>query len=209
MTRYRSILAELEAVAESKSHDYGRETDPYANVRASEDFGVPAWCGVLMRANDKMCRLQVAASGKALANEGVEESLLDLAGYAIIALDLFRGLASGRSSNDRTTTNFSDIIVELQSMHDGKSQDYGRETDPYANVRASENFGIAPWVGTMIRANDKMRRLQAAARGSTLSDEGIEDSLLDLAVYVIIALDLFRDSLEVSTAEDVNKGEKS
>jgi hypothetical protein len=94
-------------------------------------------------------------------------------------------------------------------MHDGKSQDYGRETDPYANVRASENFGIAPWVGTMIRANDKMRRLQAAARGSTLSDEGIEDSLLDLAVYVIIALDLFRDSLEVSTAEDVNKGEKS
>jgi hypothetical protein len=76
-------------------------------------------------------------------------------------------------------------------------------------VRASENFGIAPWVGTMIRANDKMRRLQAAARGSTLSDEGIEDSLLDLAVYVIIALDLFRDSLEVSTAEDVNKGEKS
>ena len=196
VTRYMGILAELEAVAESKSKAYGREEDPYANVRASEDFGIPAWCGVLMRANDKMCRLQVAARGKALANEGVEESLLDLAGYAIIALDLFRLTKRGPTDDPAAVnSDFNGIVRELKAMHDLKSQDYGRETDPYANVRASANYGIAPWVGTMIRANDKMRRLQAAARGSTLSNEGIEDSLLDLVVYVIIALDLFRESL--------------
>lgn len=43
-----------------------------------------------------------------------------------------------------------------------------------------------------MRANDKIVRLQSAARGSTLKNEGIEDSLLDIATYSIIAVCLFR-----------------
>ena len=79
-------------------------------------------------------------------------------------------------------------------MHDKKQKDYGTPSDPFANVRASADFGIEPWVGAMVRANDKMRRLQSAAQGSTLVNEGIEDSLLDLAVYSIIALVLYREN---------------
>ena len=90
--------------------------------------------------------------------------------------------------------NFKGIIAELVEMHDRKNADYGTEGDPYANVRASSDFGIEPWIGTMVRANDKMRRLHAAAQGSELVNEGIEDSLIDMAVYCIIALDLFRES---------------
>ena len=89
-------------------------------------------------------------------------------------------------------SEFESVLTELQSMHDWKSMDYGREDDRYANVRASNDFGIDSWVGGAIRMNDKMRRLQAAAKGSTLKNEGVEDSLLDLATYAVITLILYR-----------------
>lgn len=90
-------------------------------------------------------------------------------------------------------TEFEKILGEIQLMHDKKQEDYGREGDPFANVRASEDFGIPGWVGCMTRAHDKMVRLQKAARGGTMTNESVEDSLLDLAVYSIIALVLRRE----------------
>jgi hypothetical protein len=92
-------------------------------------------------------------------------------------------------------TEFSQILKEMQAMHDKKQADYGKTGDPFANVRASEDFGIEGWVGCMTRANDKMRRLQAAARGQNLKNESIEDSLLDLATYTVIALVLYRETM--------------
>lgn len=88
---------------------------------------------------------------------------------------------------------FHDLCDEMKAMHDKKQSDYGRANDPFANVRASEDFGMQGWVGAMVRANDKMRRIQKAAQGGTLSNEGVEDSLMDLAVYSIIALVLYRE----------------
>jgi hypothetical protein len=90
---------------------------------------------------------------------------------------------------------FDAILAELREMHDRKNRDYGSAVDPYANVRASEDFGIPGWVGSVVRANDKMRRLQAAARGSDLANEGIRDSLIDNAVYFIIAAILFDEQV--------------
>jgi len=94
-----------------------------------------------------------------------------------------------------TTSNhmsFTAILDEIEELHDKKQQDYGRVSDPYANVRASEDFGIPGWVGTIVRANDKMRRLQKFSQDQALINESVEDSLLDLATYAIIALDLYR-----------------
>jgi hypothetical protein len=92
-------------------------------------------------------------------------------------------------------TPFEQVIQEIVAMHDKKQADYGRADvgDPFANVRASEDFGIPGWIGSVVRANDKVRRLQKAARGGKLVNESIEDSLLDAAVYFIIALCLFRE----------------
>ena len=91
-------------------------------------------------------------------------------------------------------TPFEKIVEEILELHRKKQSDYGRTGDPFANVRASEDFGIEGWVGTVVRANDKMRRLQAAARGQNLKNESVEDSLLDMAVYSIIALVLYREA---------------
>ena len=94
--------------------------------------------------------------------------------------------------------NFDSVLNEMKELHDRKQADYGRETDPFANVRASEDFGIPGWVGSLVRANDKMRRLQAVANGSELKNEGVEDSLIDLANYAVIALVLYRQSRDVT-----------
>jgi hypothetical protein len=101
---------------------------------------------------------------------------------------------------------FHDILRELGELHDKKNKDYGRPGDPYSNVRGSVEWGVKPWVGGQIRAFDKVRRLQAAARGSTLANEGIEDSLMDLANYAIISLILLREECgELQTKETVNR----
>ena len=88
---------------------------------------------------------------------------------------------------------FHAILSEMGETFDRKNKDYGQDSDPFANVRRSEQWGIPPWIGAMVRATDKVTRLQTYAQKGTLANEGVEDSLLDLAVYSIIALLLFRE----------------
>lgn len=87
---YLKLLDEMRELHLKKAADYGRGADPLANCRASADFGVPAWVGVIMRGNDKMHRIKSFLQNGRLANESVEDSLKDLAAYALIALVLFR-----------------------------------------------------------------------------------------------------------------------
>jgi hypothetical protein len=93
---------------------------------------------------------------------------------------------------NRTSQEFISVLDDIKAMHLRKSADYGTDEDPFANVNASVDFGVSGVVGTLIRANDKMRRLQAWSKGSSLVNEGVEDSLIDLATYAVIALVQFR-----------------
>jgi len=102
-------------------------------------------------------------------------------------------MVAGRHPNSQ---RFHDILDELALLHDRKQADYGRDDDPFANVRASSDWGTSGWVGAMIRATDKLRRLQAYVRNGRLENEGVEDSLRDLAVYSVIALVLFEQESE-------------
>lgn len=86
------------------------------------------------------------------------------------------------------------MLREMGELHDRKQADYGREHDPFANVRASLDFGVPGWIGCMVRANDKMRRIQTFAQRGSLANESVEDSLLDLAVYSVIGLVLYREA---------------
>ena len=90
-----------------------------------------------------------------------------------------------------TSKKFYDKLLSAALLHAKKQRDYGKEGDPFANVRASEEWGVAGWVGAMIRATDKVRRLQTHATRGSLVNETVEDSLLDLAVYSLIALVLY------------------
>ncbi len=88
---------------------------------------------------------------------------------------------------------FLALLDEIEALHAAKQRDYGTSQDPFANVRASGEWGVDAWIGALIRATDKVKRLQTYATKRTLANEGVEDSLMDLAVYALIALVLFRE----------------
>lgn len=89
---------------------------------------------------------------------------------------------------------FHELLDEIGALHDLKQKDYGRVNDPFANVRASEAWNVEPWVGAMIRLNDKVKRLQQFANKGVLHNEGVIDSLLDISVYALIALVLYEQT---------------
>lgn len=95
-----------------------------------------------------------------------------------------------------SSARFHAVLKELGDLHDKKQQDYGTDADPFANVRASEEWGIAAWIGTLVRATDKLRRLQKFAREGRLANEAVEDSFRDLAVYAVIGLVLYEEGRE-------------
>ncbi len=86
------------------------------------------------------------------------------------------------------------LLDEMRELHCRKAADYGRGQDPLANCRGSLEFGVPAWVGTMIRAMDKVHRIKSFIANGSLKNESVEDSLKDLAAYALIALVLFRET---------------
>lgn len=87
---------------------------------------------------------------------------------------------------------FLELLEELRTLHLSKSQDYGSESDPLANIRQGAEFvGIEPWRGCMVRVADKVQRLRTYCRTGRLVHEGVRDTLLDLAAYSLLAIVLF------------------
>lgn len=97
---------------------------------------------------------------------------------------------------------FYNMLIEAGLTHAQKQRDYGLPDDPFANVRASEEWGVPGWVGCMIRANDKIRRLQTYAKTGHLANEGVKDSFMDLAVYSLIGLVLFEEEQSLNPSEE-------
>lgn len=89
------------------------------------------------------------------------------------------------------SARFHELVQEIAALHDKKQTDYGTDSDPFANVRASTAWGIPGWIGAMVRLNDKVMRLQSFARKGMLANEGAADSMRDIAVYALIALVLY------------------
>jgi hypothetical protein len=87
---------------------------------------------------------------------------------------------------------FLELLEEVRQLHLSKSQDYGSESDPLANIRQGAEFvGIEPWRGCMVRVADKVQRLRTYCKTGRLVHEGVRDTLLDLAAYSLLAIVLF------------------
>lgn len=97
---------------------------------------------------------------------------------------------------------FEDICREMVALHNKKGADYGAVNDPYANVRASEEFGVPPWVGALIRLNDKITRLKSYIRNGGLANESAQDSIQDIAVYAVIVRILFDEAQGLGAVVD-------
>ncbi len=88
--KFYELLARMEAIHDAKNHDYSADADPLSNFRKCEVFGIPAWRGSLVRMSDKWSRIEQLAGGKnaAVKDEALEDTLLDLANYALLTIVL-------------------------------------------------------------------------------------------------------------------------
>lgn len=84
--------------------------------------------------------------------------------------------------------DFNGICRDLMSLHARKNKDYGN-----AAHESYKEFGLISYV---IRLNDKMKRLKSLTKPGAeqeVKDESIEDTLMDLAAYAIMAIESLRN----------------
>ena len=110
------------------------------------------------------------------------------------------GQCKGSCTDDEShpsSQRFHKIMGELVDLHDKKQKDYGTDEDPFNNIRSSaKEWGIPAWVGAMLRATDKVRRLQKFADKGELANESVIDAFDDLAVYAVIARVMYEEDKE-------------
>jgi hypothetical protein len=86
-----AVLEELRELHLRKTLDYGVDEDALANIRNSADvINVPAYAACVLRMADKMQRLRAFFRRGQVEFDGVEDTLLDIAAYAAIALVVYR-----------------------------------------------------------------------------------------------------------------------
>jgi hypothetical protein len=101
--------------------------------------------------------------------------------------------------NHPSNVKFFQIIQDMKDLSMKKQADYGSDQDPFANVREGAiAMGMSPWIGAAIRMNDKMRRINKAARlgPESLKNDSLLDDFIDMAVYAVIAQVLFIEEQE-------------
>lgn len=86
---FEKVLEEIDAIHVSKRSDYGTNEDDWANVRVSEGYGIPAWVHASALVDHKSQRIRSFVTKGRLEHEGVRDSLLDRATYAVAALVLY------------------------------------------------------------------------------------------------------------------------
>lgn len=85
------VLEEIRTLHMRKTLDYGESEDALANIRnGAEVVNIEPWKACLIRMADKMQRLKAACHNGRVEFDGIEDTLLDLAAYAAIALVLHR-----------------------------------------------------------------------------------------------------------------------
>lgn len=172
--RFHSLLPTVAEMAYRLDH----ELDP----TGAQVWGIDSWIVPMRNLERALRSLQAVARGDRIAQNPMT-LMMEIAALSLVAKRYHAG--------ETSSTWAHDYVAEMGATHDKKMQDYGRDTDPFSNVRASEDWSVDPWVGAMIRLTDKVRRLQAFAVKGVLANESALDSLGDIPVYSVIARVLY------------------
>jgi hypothetical protein len=80
---------------------------------------------------------------------------------------------------------FDAVLERMAAIHQAKNADYGSSYN-----LAPALLGIPAHVGLLVRMTDKLAMACRLARGETpqVADEAMEDTLMDLANYAVLAI---------------------
>ena len=88
LENFGKITGEMLALTTKKSNDYASDEDPFRNFRTFGELGI------LVRMSDKFARLKTALYDRkdmAVSSETIEDTILDLATYAVLLLSYRQG----------------------------------------------------------------------------------------------------------------------
>lgn len=90
---------------------------------------------------------------------------------------------------------FYEILEKMKDLHSRKNHDYAGTSDPLKNLRACERLELEPFMGVMVRLQDKWSRLEEFVKSGKLmvKGESVIDTLLDNAVYSVLAIILYEE----------------
>jgi len=88
---------------------------------------------------------------------------------------------------------YYELIAKMAELHSRKNRDYGGG-NPLGNFLHARSLGVDPFTGILVRLSDKWSRICSLVRTNErhVKDESIEDTLLDLANYALLALVLLK-----------------
>ncbi len=99
---------------------------------------------------------------------------------------------------------FYKLLDQMAELHSRKNHDYAGTSDPLRNLRACSRIGMDPFIGVLIRLQDKWSRLESLSTADPLvANESIEDTLLDNAVYSLLAIILRREKQQRAEVKSI------
>jgi hypothetical protein len=93
---------------------------------------------------------------------------------------------------------FYELLEQMADLHSRKNHDYAGESDPLKNLRACERLNLKPFLGVLVRLQDKWSRLEEFVKSGQLmvKNESVIDTLMDNAVYSLLAIILYQEQLD-------------
>ena len=149
-----------------------KRTTLYCDDCAKKDEGCTAW------------RSQPASSCKSYTSNGKSWMGIEVQKPA----DVIR--KSGHPA-------FFKLLDDMAELHSRKNHDYAGTSDPLKNLRACERLDLKPFMGVMVRLQDKWSRLEEFVKSNKLmvKNESVIDTLMDNAVYSLLAIILYQEQL--------------
>ena len=94
---------------------------------------------------------------------------------------------------------FHELLEKMREIHNAKNADYG-DGKQLGNFMEAEGFGVSAFRGILIRISDKYSRIKSLCKREGMEgevkDESIEDTLLDMAIYSVLAIIMLREQRE-------------
>ena len=120
----------------------------------------------------------------------------------------FRGCQDFKPSNPKQFGHprFYEILEQMKDLHSRKNHDYAGTSDPLKNLRACTQLELEPFIGVMVRLQDKWSRLEEFVKSGKLmvKGESVKDTLMDNAVYSVLAIILYEEQ-EKAEKESSNR----
>lgn len=103
---------------------------------------------------------------------------------------MFLPIESPRFLSLDKNDEFDSVLIRIKEIHDRKKADYSRVGNRFSNFEyAASAAGITPYQSFEVLIGVKQARLiELTQPGRVAQNESLEDTLLDRAVYCVLAL---------------------